>query len=137
MSWVRSLLLIASGVVLGVCFTVGLLYGVVRGYIALPPEVAERGLRSIIFGSSVAPSGEDALNLPLIRETVQDILSSAEARALVEEILTSASPETLAGMLRDAVGSPEFRKVLSDVLLTFFKSPEGKELFNGLIKGSS
>lgn len=136
MSWIKPLLLVASGVVLGICFTAAVLYGLVRGYVTLPPEVTGPVLSSIL-GLSPNAKGEPPLNLPAIRDAVQEIISSAEAEALVREIVEKTPPETFAKMLEEAIKSPSFRKALSEVLLIFFKSPEGKDLLTGLLKGSS
>ncbi len=135
MPWIRFLLLVALGVMLGICFTAGVLYGLVRGYVTLPPEVMGPVLSSIL-GSTSNPNAEPPLNMPEIRKAVQQIISSAEAEALVREIVENTPPETFAKMLEEAIKSPSFRKALSEVLLTFFKSPEGKDLLTRIFKSS-
>lgn len=135
MPWIRSLLLVALGVVLGICFTAGALYGLVRGYVTLPQGVMDTVLSSIL-GSTPSPKAEPPLNVSEIRKAVQQIISSAEAEALVREIVEKTPPETFAKMLEQAVKSPTFRKALSEVLLTFFKSPEGKDLLTRILRGA-
>ncbi|HHY35421.1 MAG TPA: hypothetical protein GX510_07325 [Firmicutes bacterium] len=136
MRWIRSLLLVALGVVLGICFTAGLLYGLVRGYVVLPPKVTGPVLNSIFGSISSSPEGESPLNLPAIRDAVQEVISSPEAEALVREIVENTPPETFAKILQEAIKSPPFRKALSEVLLTFFRSPEGKDLLTRILKGA-
>ncbi|MBE3519771.1 MAG: hypothetical protein IMW97_05635 [Firmicutes bacterium] len=136
MSWAKSLLLVALGVVLGVCFTAGLLYGLARGYVVLPPEVTGAVLNSILALTSPNAKGQPPLNMPAIRDAVQEIFSSPEAEALVREIVENTPPETFAKVLQEAIKSPSFRRALSEVLLTFFKSPEGKELLTRILQGA-
>jgi len=140
MSWTKSLLLVLSGILLGICFTVGMAYGLVRGYITLPPQITGPVLNSIL-GSTPLNSGEEPpLNESVVRniarDAVQQIISSPEAQALIGELVEKTPPETFANVLEQAIKSPSFRKALSDILLAFFKSQEGKDLLSGLLKGA-
>lgn len=133
MSIKRSALLLILGTLLGVALTAGVLAGLGR----YSPEFLRRFAVNIAqVPASPAPSNShgSVTDSSAVRKLVQDILSSDQGKAIVDDIIKNQSGDMLHSMLKEAVKSPEFRKTLSEVLESFFNSPEGKDLIKKIVR---
>lgn len=128
MSLGRSVALVLLGAILGVGLTIGAYYGV-REY---APLVASRYLAGILAGlaSPAGPAGDASptIDATTVRGIVQEILCSEQGKAMISDLVQSQPRETFEALFRQVMGSPEFRKALSDALGTFLETPEGKTL---------
>ncbi len=128
MSLGRSVALVFLGVVLGIGLTVGTYYGV-REY---APDLASRYLAKLLgSGSGTAANDSSrgfALDSTMVKNVVQDILSSEQGKAIIADLVQSQSKELFEAFFQEAMKSPDFRKALSDTLGTFLQSAEGKAL---------
>ena len=118
MSVKRGILLVLLGVALGVGLTVGSYYGV-REY---APHLA-----TWYLGRFAEASQPVQIDTAQVQALVSDILASEQGRAVVSDLMQGQS-RGFEELMKEAMKSPEFRQMLSDVLGTFLTSPEGKEL---------
>ena len=134
MSFGRSAALLFLGVLLGIGLTIGTYYGV-RQYAP--------GLISLYLGRALGASpvqgGPGTTSAPIIdsgavKSIVQDILASEQGKAIVNDLIQSQSRESLDALFAQAMQSPEFRRALSDILSSFLKTEEGKNLLRSIAK---
>jgi hypothetical protein len=121
----RGILLVLLGVALGVGLTVGSYYGV-REY---APHLA-----TWYLGRFAEASQPVQIDTAQVQALVSDILASEQGRAVVSDLMQGQSREAFEELMKEAMKSPEFRQMLSDVLGTFLTSPEGKELLKRVAK---
>jgi hypothetical protein len=116
---------------LGIGLTIGSYYGM-KEY---APDLAVWYLKRL---GGPDKSVADTLGLEIdpseVRSIVGDILSSDQGKAIVTDLMKGPSREMFEDLLRQAADSPEFRKMLSEVLESFLLSPEGKELLKNIAK---
>ncbi|MGI6662519.1 MAG: hypothetical protein ACOX4B_03445 [Bacillota bacterium] len=127
----RYVALILLGMALGIGLTIGSYYGM-KEY---APDLAVWYLKRL---GGPDKSVADTLGLEIdpseVRSIVGDILSSDQGKAIVTDLMKGPSREMFEDLLRQAADSPEFRKMLSEVLESFLLSPEGKELLKNIAK---
>jgi hypothetical protein len=127
----RYVALILLGMALGIGLTIGSYYGM-KEY---APDLAVWYLKRL---GGPDKSVADTLGLEIdpseVRSIVGDILSSDQGKAILTDLMKGPSREMFEDLLRQAADSPEFRKMLSEVLESFLLSPEGKELLKNIAK---
>ncbi|HHX28043.1 MAG: hypothetical protein ACOX5Q_06235 [Bacillota bacterium] len=131
MSIGRGVALVLLGIALGVGLTVGSYYGV-KEY---APDLAVWYLERLGGpGKSVTETLGLEIDPSQVRTIVGDILASDQGRAIVTDLIEGQSRETFESLVRQAMESPEFRRMLGEVLRDFLASPEGKELLRQIGK---
>ncbi len=121
------------GIVIGICLSAGALLGL-AGH---APEYL-MGLKHLLAGKASGESPgagiQTMLDQAALKMLVQDILASEQGKALVKDLIQTQAPETIGQMLEGAMSSPEFRRALSEMLDSFFKTSEGKRLIKNIAK---
>lgn len=121
------------GIVIGICLSAGALLGLA----GRAPEYLVDLQRRLAGSASTENPGagiHTMLDQAALKMLVQDILASEQGKALVKDLIQTQAPETIGQMLEGAMSSPEFRTALSEMLDSFFKTSEGKQLIKSIAK---
>lgn len=121
------------GVIIGVFMSAGILLGLSS---FAPEYLLDRTEILTRFTSKNPITGQQDLLLDqtVLKGIIQDILTSEQGKALVNELIQSQTPETLQGLLKEVMDSPEFKVALGEALESFLNSPEGHRLVQQIVQ---
>ena len=115
------------GVIIGIFISAGILLSL----LSFAPEylVDWSGILARFTAKKPMAGQQDLLlDQTMLKGIIQDILTSEQGKALVNDLIRSQTPETLQGLLKEIMDSPEFKIALGEALELFLNRPEGNLL---------